>query len=275
MDPQLQALSRFLSGHPRLVVLTGAGVSTGSGIPDYRDRLGRWKRPAPVQYGDFLASRTARQRYWARSLVGWPWFESAAPNASHRALAALERAGQIQLVITQNVDRLHQHAGADRVIDLHGRLDRLVCLGCGAQTPRAPLQRRLAEENPRFAELAAEMAPDGDADLGDLDVSGFRVPGCDACGGLLKPDVVFFGENVPSERVAAGMAGLLAGDGLLVCGTSLMVYSGYRFCRAAAEAGLPIAAINLGSTRADDLLDLKVEAACQSILPALVDVLGC
>ena len=206
--------------------------------------------------------------------MGWRWFESAAPNASHLALATLERAGRIELIITQNVDRLHQDAGADRVIDLHGRLDRLVCLGCGAQSPRAPLQRRLAEQNPRFAELAAEMAPDGDADLGDLDVSQFSVPACDACGGLLKPDVVFFGENVPSERVAAGMARLLAGDGLLVCGTSLMVYSGYRFCRAAAQAGLPIAAINLGSTRADALLDFKVEAACQHVLPALVDVLG-
>ncbi len=255
-------------------MLTGAGVSTGSGIPDYRDAQGRWKHSAPIQHADFVARHAARQRYWARSLVGWPWFERAAPNANHRALAALERAGLVRRLITQNVDRLHQRAGSNRVIDLHGRLDRLRCLGCGAEGPRAPLQDRLAAENPRFAALAAEMAPDGDAAIGDLDVSGFQVPGCEHCGGVLKPDVVFFGDGVPMERVDAAMAAVRAADALLVCGSSLMVYSGYRFCKAAAEAGLPIAALNLGQTRADALLSLKVEASCESVLPALADALA-
>jgi len=141
MTGQLRALFQFVADHPRLVVLTGAGVSTGSGIPDYRDVQGRWKRTAPVQYGDFIAKPDTRQRYWARSLVGWPWFQDAEPNASHQALTALEAAGRVRLIITQNVDRLHQRAGSERVIDLHGRLDRLVCLGCGAKSPREPLQR--------------------------------------------------------------------------------------------------------------------------------------
>lgn len=274
MTPSIDPLLRFVGGHPRLVVLTGAGVSTGSGIPDYRDAQGQWKRSAPIQHADFVARHAVRQRYWARSLVGWPWFEGATPNANHRALAALERAGLVQWLITQNVDRLHQRAGSNRVIDLHGRLDRLRCLGCGAEGPRAPLQDRLAAENPRFAALAAEMAPDGDAAIGDLDVSGFQVPGCDRCGGVLKPDVVFFGDGVPKGRVDAAMAAVLAADALLVCGSSLMVYSGYRFCKAAAEAGLPIAALNLGQTRADALLSLKVEASCESVLPAMADALA-
>ncbi len=274
MTPALQSLVRFVRQHPRLAVLTGAGISTGSGIPDYRDARGEWKRPAPVQLADFVNRESARQRYWARSLVGWPYFCEARPNASHAALAALERAGRVRQVVTQNVDRLHQQSGSRQVIDLHGRLDRVVCLGCGAQTSRAALQQWLEDENPLFADLAAEPAPDGDVRLDTMDFSSFRVPYCAACGGVLKPDVVFFGEGVPKRRVAAAMAGVLGADALLVCGSSLMVYSGYRFCRAAAAAGLPIAAVNLGRTRADDLLTLKVASRCEVVLAALASGLA-
>ncbi len=264
-----QALLRFVERHPRLCVLTGAGVSTASGIPDYRDRNGAWKRPAPVQFRDFLTRDLTRRRYWARSLVGWPWFQRARPNAVHAAVAQLEQSGTIGQLITQNVDRLHQIAGSRRVIDLHGRLDRVVCLDCAALTSREALQHRLADENPQFAELAADIAPDGDAYLEDVDFSAFQVPVCESCGGTLKPDVVFFGETIPPPRVTDALQGLYAADALLVLGSSLMVYSGYRFCLKAAASGIPMAAVNLGKTRADDLLDLKVEANCAPLLAAL------
>jgi NAD-dependent SIR2 family protein deacetylase len=254
-------------------VLTGAGVSTASLIPDYRDAEGNWKRPAPVQYRDFVTSSAIRQRYWARSLLGWPWFQQARPNPNHRALAALEVGGWVRQLVTQNVDRLHQGAGSKKVVDLHGRLDIVRCLACGERTPRDPLQRQLKEKNPSFAERAAEMAPDGDAYVEGADFSGFQIPSCASCGGMLKPDVVFFGEGVPKERVEASREALLSSDGLLVLGSSLMVYSGFRFCRLAAERQIPMAAINLGRTRADDLFDFKLEASCESVLPRLAELL--
>ena len=253
-------LEDFIAAHRRLFVLTGAGCSTGSGIPDYRDEQGAWKRTPPVTYQAFVGDGITRRRYWARSLVGWPRIAQAQPNAAHRALAALEAQGRCSQLLTQNVDGLHQAAGSRAVIDLHGRLDAVVCLGCGASSSRADVQRRLAEANPAWAGLAAGAAPDGDADLEDRDFATFQVPACDACGGMLKPDVVFFGENVPRARVVAAMAGLAQADGMLVVGSSLMVYSGLRFVHAAVRAQIPVAAVNLGRTRADDLLRFRMAA---------------
>ena len=263
-------LEDFISAHRRLFVLTGAGCSTGSGIPDYRDEQGAWKRTPPVTYQAFVGDGITRRRYWARSLVGWPRIAQAQPNAAHRALAALEAQGRCSQLLTQNVDGLHQAAGSRAVIDLHGRLDAVVCLGCGALSSRADVQRRLAEANPAWAGLAAGAAPDGDADLEDRDFATFQVPACDACGGMLKPDVVFFGENVPRARVDAAMAGLAQADGMLVVGSSLMVYSGLRFVHAAVRAQIPVAAVNLGRTRADDLLRFRMAAPCGDALRFLL-----
>ncbi|QLQ27305.1 NAD-dependent protein deacetylase [Pseudoxanthomonas mexicana] len=263
-------LEDFIAAHRRLFVLTGAGCSTGSGIPDYRDEQGAWKRTPPVTYQAFVGDGITRRRYWARSLVGWPRIAQAQPNAAHRALAALEAQGRCSQLLTQNVDGLHQAAGSRAVIDLHGRLDAVVCLGCGASSSRADVQRRLAEANPAWAGLAAGAAPDGDADLEDRDFATFQVPACDACGGMLKPDVVFFGENVPRARVDAAMAGLAQADAMLVVGSSLMVYSGLRFVHAAVRAQIPVAAVNLGRTRADDLLRFRMAAPCGDALRFLL-----
>ncbi len=262
-------LVRFLDRHPRLFVLTGAGISTASGIPDYRDADGAWKRAPPVQFGDFVRDPAVRRRYWARSLLGWPAFAGATPNPAHRALARLEQAGRVVQLVTQNVDGLHQAAGSRRVIDLHGRLDALVCLDCAHGGDRHALQHELALRNPAFTGLAAGAAPDGDADLDGIDFDAFDVPGCPACGGRLKPDVVFFGEGVPRARVEAAYAALATADALLVVGSSLMVFSGFRFAREAAARGLPVAVLNRGRTRADDLLTLKVEADCGVALAAI------
>lgn len=263
------ALANFVARHPRLFVITGAGCSTDSGIPDYRDINGGWKRPQPVTYQAFVGELATRQRYWARSLVGWRRFGSALPNATHHALARLETQGKLALLLTQNVDRLHQAAGSRNVVDLHGRLDQVRCLACEHRTPRADFQSLLLDNNPAWADLDAVDAPDGDADLADQDFSGFVIPPCPRCGGMLKPDVVFFGENVPRDRVADATAALDSADAVLVVGSSLMVFSGYRFVNAAAKAGKPIAAVNLGQTRADLLLTLKVNQSCAEALAFL------
>ena len=263
------ALRDFLDRHRRPLVLTGAGISTGSGIPDYRDLDGSWKRAQPVTFQAFTGSADTRRRYWARSVVGWPRFAAAAANPAHHALAALEQAGRIQSLVTQNVDGLHQQAGSRSVIDLHGRLDRVLCLGCGAGQERADFQHALLAANPGWDRHVAAIAPDGDADLEGVDLTAFQVPACPICGGMLKPDVVFFGETVPKERVTAAFAALEEADAMLVAGSSLMVYSGYRFVQAAAAAGKPIAAVNLGRTRADDLFTLKVAQPVGETLAAL------
>jgi NAD-dependent SIR2 family protein deacetylase len=262
-------LSHFIERHPRLFVLTGAGCSTESGIPDYRDSAGEWKRRPPIRYQEFVGNEHARKRYWARSLAGFRRMRVARPNDAHHALATLERRGRIVQLVTQNVDGLHHAAGSENVIDLHGRIDTVCCLGCGQRTSRDELQRELERRNPSFAVLDAVEAPDGDADLEGVAFETFDVPACSACGGLLKPDVVFFGENVPAERVQRAMAPIASSDAMLVVGSSLMIYSGYRFVTAAADAGKPIAAINLGRTRADDLLALKVEDRCSDALRLL------
>ena len=263
-------LVEFVERHPRLFVLTGAGCSTDSGIPDYRDADGEWRRGRPIMLQDFLASERARKRYWARSVVGWARMRIARPNGAHRSLANLERQGRIVQLVTQNVDGLHQAAGSRNVIDLHGRIDVVRCMGCDRRLGREELQMELMRRNPGFAALDAVTAPDGDADLDGVRFDAFDVAGCDACGGLLKPDVVFFGEGVPGDRVRQAMAAADASDAMLVVGSSLMVYSGYRFARAMAEAGKPIAAVNLGRTRADDLLTLKVTDRCAHALSFLL-----
>jgi NAD-dependent SIR2 family protein deacetylase len=222
---------------------------------------------------DFLGSETARARYWARSLVGWPQMQGAHPNGAHLALARLQARGDVQALVTQNVDGLHQAAGSGDVIDLHGRIDTVRCLGCERRMPRAELQQALQALNPDWAALAAATAPDGDADLDGMDFSAFRIPACAHCTGLLKPDVVFFGENVPPERVEQTFVQLQRSDAVLVVGSSLMVYSGLRFILRAADLGLPIAAVNLGQTRAEHLLQLKVEQPCAAALQCLVSLL--
>ncbi|MBB4221463.1 NAD-dependent protein deacetylase [Variovorax sp. 375MFSha3.1] len=269
MDANSAALADFATRHRKLFVLTGAGCSTESGIPDYRDLDGEWKRPSPVTYQAFMGEESTRKRYWARSLIGWPTMAGARPGAAHRALAKLGDAGRVGLLLTQNVDGLHDAAGSRGTVDLHGRIDTVRCMGCERRTPRSELQLELRRRNPRWAELEARAAPDGDADLEGRDFSTFDVPACPHCGGLLKPDVVFFGESVPKERVAAAFAALEEADAVLVAGSSLMVYSGFRFVQAAAAAGKPVAAVNLGRTRADALLSLKVEQPVGEALTTL------
>jgi len=264
-DP-LGALVAFVRAHPRLLVLTGAGCSTESGIPAYRDAAGAWRHRPPVRYADFVGYERVRQRYWSRSLLGWRRVERAQPNAAHRSLCDLEANGRLTGLITQNVDGLHHKAGSRRVLELHGRLDRVECLACAQTLARRDVQELLLAWNPSWRRAAegssdAPARPDGDAVL-ELEPTGFRVPDCPACGGLLKPAVVFFGENVPGVRVRSAMDALEQADGLLVVGSSLAVFSGYRFCLAARERRLPVAALNLGRTRADGLLSLKVEADC-------------
>jgi NAD-dependent SIR2 family protein deacetylase len=257
-DSIADPLHRWIAAHRRVVALTGAGCSTASGIPDYRDEQGEWKRRPPVMIQAFRAEQTTYRRYWARAYAGWPRFTAAGPGAAHRAFAAWEASGTLSGLVTQNVDGLHQRAGSRDVIDLHGRLEMVICLGCGDRTSRAALQTVMAGANAAWL-AAARTAPDGDADIDAAAIASFAAPRCARCGGLLKPDVVFFGENVPAERVERARDALARADGLLVAGSSLMVYSGFRFVRFAHDAGLPIAIVNRGRTRGDDLAELKIE----------------
>lgn len=247
-------------------------MSTDSGIPDYRDTQGAWKRKQPVRFQDFASQVSTRKRYWARSMVGWPVVAAARPGPAHIALAQLQQNGYVNTLVTQNVDGLHQAAGSWDVVDLHGRIERVICLSCGDATTRAALQKRLWAANPAWRDLRAGSAPDGDADLGNRYFEAFTVPDCERCAGLLKPDVVFFGENVPRLTVARCFNRLEAADAVLVVGSSLMVFSGYRFVRAAFRAGLPVALLNLGRTRADDLTDIRFNHPCGPALEALLSV---
>jgi NAD-dependent SIR2 family protein deacetylase len=268
----VDALVEFVVRHPRLFVLTGAGVSTDCGIPDYRDARGDWKRPPPVSHQAFMGSHGVRQRYWARSLVGFRALAAAHPGEAHAALAALERQSRMTSLVTQNVDGLHQRAGSRRVIDLHGQADMVKCMSCGATLMRHALHDELARRNVEWLSLSAEVGPDGDADLDGYNFSTFEVSSCHRCQtGILKPDVVFFGDNVPRPRVEQAFTALEEASGMLVVGSSLMVYSGFRFARQAAKSGKPIACVNLGATRADDLFDLKITASIGPTLTALVD----
>ncbi|MBT8444477.1 MAG: NAD-dependent protein deacetylase [Gammaproteobacteria bacterium] len=270
MAPQIRSLGTFLSRNSSLAILSGAGVSTASGIPDYRDRDGKWKQAQPMQFGDFVASAAARRRYWARSFVGWQRFSIATPNPAHQALADLESSGKVDTLITQNVDGLHSAAGSRRVIDLHGDLRKVRCLDCGLVLRRADYQEALEAANPGWHPEARALRADGDAELGGDDVGDFRVLECRGCGGTMKPDVVMFGESVPKNRVRDAMEAVDRADALLVVGSSLMVFSGYRFARHASASGKPIAIVNQGCTRADDIASLKVDGDCAQILPAVI-----
>ncbi len=292
----IEHLRRWIAGHRRVFALTGAGCSTASGIPDYRDENGAWKRRPPVMILPFRTQEAVYRRYWARAYVGWPRFTAAAPGVAHHALAAWERSGTLACLVTQNVDGLHQRAGSRAVIDLHGRLDEVVCLGCGARRSRESVQQTMAATNPAWSGCPGSRerlgdgrdsicprdllprpspvacagpvapAPDGDADVEGLMIESFAPPRCDRCGGLLKPDVVFFGENVPVRRVEDARDALSRSDAFLVAGSSLMVYSGFRFLRFAHDLGLPIAIVNRGRTRGDDCAELTVREDVGAVL---------
>jgi NAD-dependent SIR2 family protein deacetylase len=268
-DQRLEQLAGLLAAGS-VAVLSGAGLSTESGIPDYRGPSGSLRRHTPMTYQEFTSDPAARRRYWARSHLGWHTITRACPNDGHRAVAELQAAGLVDAVVTQNVDGLQQAAGARQVVELHGGLDRVVCLACGRRSSRRELAARLAQANPDFEADVAHVNPDGDAQLDDTD--GFVVVDCLACGGgPLKPDVVFFGECVPKDRVQHSFSLLDAAHCLLVLGSSLTVMSGYRFVLRAARAGTPVAIVNLGATRGDGHAGVKVEAPLGQVLPELVE----
>jgi NAD+-dependent protein deacetylase sirtuin 4 len=268
LEPLVEALT-----HRRVLVLTGAGVSTDSGIPDYRGRTAPTRKRPPLQHQDFIRSPDVRARYWARSTLGWPRFRDVAPNVTHRALADWQRTGQVAGLVTQNVDQLHQKGGSVDVLELHGALATVRCLGCGSGEPRDRLQQRLLAANPEVERWTFPVLQDGDVELPDELVGRFVVPACDGCGGVLKPDVVFFGDSVPAPRVEAAFARLFRAEALLVLGTSLTVFSGYRFVLKAKERGLPVLVVNEGPTRADDFAHLKLDAAVGEVVPSLVEAL--
>ena len=275
----MEALVELARGR-RVVALTGAGCSTESGIPDYRGVGTAPRTRASIQHREFVDHAHIRQRYWARSLLGWPKLAGAQPNAAHVALAELERAGVLAGLITQNVDGLHGAAGSREVVELHGALARVRCLSCRELSSRDTLQDRLLAANPnwtaraRMATSSRRGAPDGDVDLPDELVAGFVVAACTACGGVLMPDVVFFGGSVPRPTLDAAWALFDRAELLLVIGSSLTVFSGYRFVRRAAERGLPVAILNRGPTRGDPHAHLRVDARCGDVLPQLVRALA-
>lgn len=259
-------------GAGSVVVLTGAGCSTASGIPDYRGPNGAFTRGhQPMTYQQFLRDPLGRRRYWARSHVGWPRFSRAQPNAAHLALAQFEAAGLVSGVITQNVDGLHQAAGSQKVIDLHGRLDAVACLSCGAREDRDNVYQRMADVNPHLDIASESINPDGDVEIDEAVLDGFVLIGCRECGGDLKPDVVYFGESVPPDRVEQAYAWLENAESLLVAGSSLTVYSGRRFLIAAHKRGIPIAIVNSGSTKSEELATIRIDDDVCDVLTRLVE----
>jgi NAD-dependent SIR2 family protein deacetylase len=266
----LQHLQDFLAAKSKLVVLSGAGISVGSGIPTYRDKAGNWQRSNPIQHQDFMSRRSARQRYWLRSYSGWPAVASAVPSPSHQVIAELERRKVVKMVVTQNVDRLHQQAGSQTVIDLHGRLDEVICMHCQKIVSRHTLQSRLTLLNPSFSQQG-QIAPDGDADVPEDSIPSVTVPSCEGCDGILKPNVVFFGDNVDKSVVQRVYDGIDDSDGLLIVGTSLKVFSGYRFCRYAAQQRKPIASINPGLSRGDELIQTIVREESDDVLTHILN----
>jgi NAD-dependent SIR2 family protein deacetylase len=266
-DKALSMLGRHLAGGA-VLALTGAGISTASGIPDYRDADGVRRGNAPMMHQEFVSSLAARKRYWARAMVGWQGVEAARPNPAHYALARLQAAGHVMSLVTQNVDGLHEQAGSRGVIELHGNLHRVLCLDCAATLSRAAMQDALEAANPALQEVHAVLAPDGDAHLATQFLEHFRLPACPTCGGdRLKPDVVFFGDGVNVRTAQAALEATERAEAMLVIGSSLMAYSSYRLCLEMSRQGKPLLAINLGRTRADALLALKVSQPCEGALP--------
>ena len=275
--PSEWSLARTLVGDRKLVALCGAGMSTRSGIPDYRGPGTRERARNPVQFAEFSKSAAARQRYWARATLGWPRFRAVEPNPAHAALVRLEATGRLETTITQNVDRLHHRAGARAVIELHGALHECVCLDCGDVSFRDDFHARVSDANPGFTDAVGriiEQAPDGDVEIPLELIDGFVVPGCEACEGRIKPRVVFFGENVPAPTVRAAYDALEGSELLLVAGSSLTVFSGYRFVRRARALGIPVIIVGFGPTRGDAEADLKIEAELAEFLPWFADALG-
>ncbi|WP_421556557.1 NAD-dependent protein deacetylase [Pseudomonas kitaguniensis] len=273
-EQHLDTLHRAMAQR-RFLVLTGAGISTSSGIPDYRDSEGVRRGKAPMMYQEFLATPQARRRYWARAMLGWPRVRIAQPNKAHVALATLQQRARISGLVTQNVDTLHDQAGSRDVIELHGSLHWVLCLDCLQRSERDVIQRMMEDQNPYLAGVDAVQAPDGDTLLDPAFEERFHLPHCPHCNGQrLKPDVVFFGENVAQSTAARAMAAVGHAEGLLVVGSSLMAYSAFRLCKAMVEQGKPVIAINLGKTRGDELLQAKIAASCEQLLPLLVERLG-
>lgn len=274
MPSSISELTDLVKNHLPVVVLTGAGISTDSGIAAYRDQTGKWVHAKPVQAKDFLEHAAVRQRYWYRSMLGWPTFHQARPNLSHEILATLEEHKIVSCVITQNVDGLHLQSGSRNVIELHGSLANAICLSCGQLMPRADIQELLLDRNPSFQ--AQEFSPGADGDATPHghskanDPDAFQIINCPTCDGLLKPDVVFYGENVPVSRVSHCMEQLSHAGMLLCLGTSLTVFSGFRFCRAAHRANQPVAIVNLGATRADEIATCTISHDCASVLNSLL-----
>lgn len=273
VDPKkVKELQRFITLSKRLLVMTGAGISTESGIPDYRsEKVGLYARTdrKPIQHGDFVRSAPVRQRYWARNFVGWPQFSSHQPNPAHWALSNWERLGKLHWLVTQNVDALHTKAGSRRLTELHGSMHRVLCLDCGKQIPRGVLQEHLEVLNPTWSAEAQGLAPDGDVFLTEEQVQSFQVPSCTRCGGPLKPDVVFFGDTVNPDKVDFVRRRVKEADSVLVVGSSLQVYSSYRFILTAREKQLPIAILNIGPTRSDNFACLKLDFCCGELLPLI------
>lgn len=268
LEQAREALATYLTPEHPLVVLTGAGISTDSGIPAYRDHTGAWQNPPPVQHQDFMKSHAMRQRYWARSLHGWPVLYHAEPNQSHEVLAHLQNEGLLGGIITQNVDGLHQRAGSKEVIDLHGDANTMRCMNCEQRSPRLAMHERCLAMNPDYVAMNPEVGPDGDAQL-EGDFSDFDVPSCELCGGILKPDVVYFGDNVPKPRVEQAQQWVEQSGGLLVIGSSLTVFSGFRFARQIHTLNKPLILLNLGTTRADEIATLKLQTPISDTLVGL------
>ena len=267
---QIEELILQLKNKRNIWVLTGSGISAPSGIPTYRDDKGQWKSANPIQHNEFIQHESYRQRYWARSMVGWKLTGKAQPNATHKAITKLQQHGRISQIVTQNVDGLHRVAGSKEVIDLHGRLGEIKCLQCEQITSRKEYQSRLVKVNTELDQTDFTILPDGDANVEDFDMSQISIPSCENCGGVLMPHVVFFGGIVPKYRVEKAYETLAKSDCLLAIGSSLNVFSGFRFPRWASQNGIPMYAVNQGEMRGQELFDLIVTEPCELVLPEII-----